>query len=78
MTTPPQRRAVEVTYRGDRYQGEWFVRDGRVHVLGYHGSASAPAAAPGMLISMPSSIAEGLLWQILREADPDRPFFYWP
>jgi len=72
-----QRQRVEITYRGKVHSGEWCLRGGRLHLVSSLGTASAPTVNIGFPNSSPSGIAEGLLWDLARRADPKRPFFFW-
>jgi len=72
-----QRHAIEITYRGQRYSGEWYVEGAEVHVICAHGSKSGPAAVPSRVVSLPSELAAEIFWQLMRENDPKRPLFYW-
>jgi hypothetical protein len=69
-----ERHPVETTYRGRRYRGEWYVANGQIHVVCAQGSKSGPV---GFTSALPSETAKGLLRELLRRADPKRPFFYW-
>jgi hypothetical protein len=77
----PERHSVETTYRGKRYRGEWYVADGQVHVVCPQGAKNAPVFGTGSewlpSFPLPSETAEALLWKVLREADPEPPFFSW-
>lgn len=72
------RRTVETRYRGRRIDGEWFVEDGELHIVSSFGTMSQPVGPLAIGASLPSEAAKLLLWQLAREADPHRPFLYWP
>ncbi len=73
----PERHPFEITYRGERYAGEWRVEDGLVHVTSAYGATSGPAVGMGRAMSTPSERAQRLLWELIRSNDPKRSFFYW-
>lgn len=73
----PTRRTVETIYRGKRVVGEWWVEDGELHVSSPLGGKHWSAGRLASVGTLPSEAAEGLLWEVAREADPKRPFFYW-
>lgn len=70
-------RPVQTTYRGKVYAGEWYVDGGMIHVTCSFGRGAAPVATPGHIVSLPSEIAQGILWNLAKEADPKKPFFSW-
>jgi len=73
-----ERHRVETTYRGQRLVGKWYLEGGQLHVATAFGRRSGALSMGGAMVSLPSELAAQLLWQIAREADSGRPFFYWP
>ncbi len=73
----PDRHQIETTYRGQRCVGEWYIEDAVLHVTSSLGSRSGPVATGGKFVSLPSELAQQMLWDLARANDPKRPFFYW-
>jgi hypothetical protein len=75
-----ERHRVETTYRGRTYFGEWWLDEERlVRLESAYGSRSQPLYsgwALGAPPTLPSQIAQQMLWDLLRERDRNRPFFY--
>jgi hypothetical protein len=73
-----ERHQIEIIYRGRSCMGEWYVEDGKLHVISSLGSKSGPAVGRNpRALSLPSELAAQMLWDLARAADPKRPFFDW-
>lgn len=73
-----ERHVVETTYRGRNCVGQWWVEDGQLHVENELGSLSgSPVGHNPRMFALPSEVAAKLLWQLLRQQDPNPSFFDW-
>ncbi len=67
----PQRWKVEIQYREERVTGEWWVADGQVWVTSSLGRMNQSVRG-----GMPSEIAQVMLRELARKADPTRKRFF--